>query len=291
MEFAKLHGLGNDFLVARTPEVGARPRLAELAVRMCDRRRGIGADGILFYQPAIGDGDSDVATLIFNADGSKAEMSGNGTRCLAAFLHFDRICEPPAVRIRTVSGLKRYLLKSREKGLFIYESAIGCPIFEPSLIPVRIEHTSTPIVGFPLRVGESRVQVTVSSMGNPHCTTFWGDLDRAPLESLGPVLENHAVFPNRTNVEFVQVLDRHRLRAAFWERGVGRTPASGTGCAASAVAAMLNGYAESPVTVESELGEMQVRWQEPEELYLTGSAEYICRGNYTLGSERRPEAE
>lgn len=120
------------------------------------------------------------------------------------------------------------------------------------------------------------MRVTISSMGNPHCSTFWPDVSRAPMEILGPVLERHSCFPNRTNVEFVQVLDRHRIRVRFWERGVGPTLASGTGSSAAVVAAILNCLAESPVIVEVELGSLEVHWQPPGDLFLTGPAEYLC---------------
>ncbi len=120
----------------------------------------------------------------------------------------------------------------------------------------------------------------MTSMGNPHCSTFWQELAKAPFEVLGPLLENHASFPNRTNVEFVQVLERHRVRVRFWERGVGHTFSSGTGSSAAAVAAVLNGFCESPITVETELGTLFIQWKPGEELFVTGPAEFICRGEY-----------
>jgi diaminopimelate epimerase len=137
----------------------------------------------------------------------------------------------------------------------------------------------------PLALGDDIVRVTLSSVGNPHCSTFWPDLDGAPVERLGPRLEVHRSFPKRTNIEFIQVVDRHTVRVRFWERGVGRTPASGTGSCAAAVAAILLGTAESPVTVRVELGEMTVHWQPGEELLLTGPAELVCHGVYAVDPE------
>jgi diaminopimelate epimerase len=281
MRFSKLHGLGNDFLVARSgaaAETGAT--LSSLAVRACDRRTGIGADGCVFFQPTVGDTEADVSALIFNADGSRAEMSGNGTRCLAAYLVHSGELPAQAIRIRTVSGIKMFNLKGRIDRTYVFVASLGQPVTEPARIPVLLSTSAAVLVDFPLTVGSESVRVTVSSMGNPHCSTFWPDVSQAPLETLGPLLERHSCFPQRTNVEFIEVLDRHRIRARFWERGVGPTPASGTGSSAAAVAAILNRLVESPVTVEVEQGSMMVEWQPPGELFLTGPAEYICSGDF-----------
>jgi diaminopimelate epimerase len=281
MDFAKLHGLGNDFLVARVGETGSSPRsLALLARQLCDRHRGIGADGVVFYQPTVGDPEANVSALIYNADGSKAEMSGNGLRCLAAILHKSGQQHLPSLRIRTVSGIKTYVLQGCEGKIYTFESSMGSPITDPRRVPSRLAPGPEPLLSFPLSVGSEKIGVSLCSMGNPHCSTFWPDVTKAPLEVLGPLLEKHEGFPNRTNVEFIQVLDRSRIRARFWERGVGRTLASGTGSSAAAVAAILNNLVDSPVTVETELGFMWVRWKAGEELFLTGPAEFICSGVY-----------
>jgi diaminopimelate epimerase len=279
LEFAKLHGLGNDFLVARALEAG-RTSLSVGAREICDRHCGVGADGILFYQPTVADRDADYSAIIFNADGSRAEMSGNGVRCLAAFLHHDRLHTDKTIRIRTVSGIKILRLQDQEAHTYTFETSMGRPVTDPPSIPVRIEDAAAPILNYPLRVGSEEVSVSITSMGNPHCSTFWPEAASAPAERLGPLLENHACFPNRTNVEFVQVLDRHSLRVRFWERGVGMTLASGTGSSAAAAAAILNGLVESPVTVVTELGRLTVRWRSDEELYLTGPAEFVFKGVY-----------
>lgn len=281
MEFAKLHGLGNDFLVGNASEAGGPQRsLAALARKICDRHLGVGADGILYYQPTVGDRDAEFSTLIFNADGSRAEMSGNGVRCLAAFLYHTGQVSAKAVRIRTVAGVRTLTLKDQLGKVYTFEGSFGQPITDPLRIPGRFGGQSGPIVNFPLAVGSETVRISASSMGNPHCSTFWPELESAPVESLGPALENHASFPNRANVEFIQVVDRHRVRVRFWERGVGRTLASGTGSAAAVVAAILNDFAESPVTVETELGSLLVNWSPPAELFVTGPAEFICSGSY-----------
>jgi diaminopimelate epimerase len=279
MRFAKLHGLGNDFLIVKAGETGRTGGpLGLLAERMCRRHTGIGADGVLCYQPTSGDAEADVSALIFNADGSRAEISGNGTRCLAAFLVHTGASAAGTIRIRTVSGIKRFALTEQFGNTYYFESSLGQPVTDPASIPVRLGSDCEGLIDYPLQVGLEQVRVTISSMGNPHCSTFWADVTQAPVETLGPLLERHECFPHRTNVEFVQILDRHRIRARFWERGVGLTLSSGTGSSAAAVAGILNGLVESPVTVEVEMGNLVVRWQPPEDLMLAGPAEYICDG-------------
>jgi diaminopimelate epimerase len=281
MEFAKLHALGNDFLVARVGKTEGPPKsLIPLARQLCDRHCGIGADGIIFYQPTVGDREADLSSLIFNADGSRAEMSGNGLRCLAAFLHRSGQHSSPTLRIRTVSGIKTLVLQGQEGKVYTFESSLGQPILDPRRVPSLLAPGPQPVLNFPLSAGSESIAVSICSMGNPHCCTFWPDVVLAPVDRLGPLLENNGGFPNRTNVEFIQVLDRHRIRVRFWERGVGRTLASGTGSAAAAVAAILNKLADNPVTVETKLGAMLVRWEPGEDLLLTGPAEFICSGKY-----------
>ena len=281
MKLAKLHGLGNDFLVGLGAEAGsASQSLSFLARSACQRHTGIGADGVVFYQPTVGDAEADVSALIYNADGSRAEMSGNGTRCLAAYLvHSNAVFTGP-LRIRTVSGIKTFLLKNRSGRTCIFASSLGSPITDPAAIPVNLGAGKGPIIGCSLDTGSEVVPVTVTSMGNPHCSTFWPDVTQAPVDTLGPRLEHHRCFPNRTNVEFIQVVDRHCIRVRFWERGDGRTLASGTGSAGAAAAAILNRFIESPVTVEVEQGTLLVQWEPPGELTLTGPAEFICSVDY-----------
>ncbi len=281
MEFAKLHALGNDFLVADVGgEEGHRRSLGALARRICDRHCGVGGDGVLFFQATIGDPAADFSTLVFNADGSKAEMSGNGVRCLAAFLHRSGKLPSRSVRIRTVAGVKVLTLLGEEGTTYTFESFLGLPITASDQIPVLISSKMDPILDYTMTLGPHTVSVTITSMGNPHCSTFWPSLDEAPVETLGPLLENQGLFPNRTNVEFIQLLDRHRIRVRFWERGVGRTLASGTGSCAAAVAAILNRRADSPITVETDMGRLLVRWEPGSEVVLTGPAQFICTGQY-----------
>ncbi len=286
MDFAKLHALGNDFLIVNAGETGGRRKpLASLAQDLCERHRGVGADGVVFFQPTAGDQEADYSMLIFNADGSKAEMSGNGVRCLAAFLVHGGLHTAPVLRVRTVAGIKRLDLEQRDNLVYRFRCSMGTPEIDPAQIPVLVQGTSGPLIDYPVQLGSETVAASFCSMGNPHCTTFWPALEEAPFHRLGPKLEVHSLFPRRTNVEFVQVLDRHRIRVRFWERGVGPTLCSGTGSSAAAVASILKGLAESPVRVETELGHLEVAWEKGRELLLTGPAEFICSGSYAAAAE------
>ena len=207
-------------------------------------------------------------------------MSGNGVRCLAAFLAFSGRHRPSSVRIRTVSGVKRLTLVGSDRLVYWFRCSMGIPILDPARIPATFGCAPGPVLDYPLQAGSEVVNVSLSSMGNPHCSTFWPDLDNAPFQKYGPLLESHSGFPRRTNVEFIQVLDAHRIRARFWERGVGPTLCSGTGSSAAAVASILSGKAQSPVQVLTEIGHLDVDWEQGRELFLTGPAELICTGIY-----------
>src|SRR5437867_202067 len=177
MEFAKLHALGNDFLIVDvTGEEGYRRSLGPLARRMCHRHCGIGADGVLFFQATVADADAGFSALIFNADGSKAEMSGNGVRCLAAYLYRSGRNPAGSTRIRTVSGIKVLTLKGEEGTRYTFECSMGTPVTVPNAIPARVPGKSDPILDYSISVGSENIPVTVTSFGNPHCSTFWPEL-------------------------------------------------------------------------------------------------------------------
>lgn len=274
MRFMKLQALRNDFLVVETEELGAEADLAETARRLCDRHTGAGADGMIVVRfDAHG---ADCATRIFNADGSEAEVSGNGTRCVAAWLeHGGRWpAGSDGVAILTGAGLKRV----RRAGGF-YEMEMGAPGLASSEVPMRVREPLDRVVGYPLEVGGRTLVVTATSMGNPHCSVLLDDLGSVDFRELGASIERHELFPERTNVEFVECVDAARVRVLFWERGVGETMSSGTGAAAAAVAAVLNGRVGRRVTVETPAGELSVRWREEDGVVLlTGPAEPVFAG-------------
>ena len=273
--FTKAHGAGNDFLIVE----GIPERLlasAEERRRVCDRRYGTGADGIVFLVVPGNEAGVDADLRVFNSDGGEAEISGNGTRCAAAYL-VEKGRSRSALAIGTRAGIKRLQLVSRNRNFFEFEMAMGNPIFQAAAIPFQPPApVAEPIVGYALPLSAGTRPVTITSMGNPHCSLAVEDFDW-DWRAAGAGIETHHYFPSRTNVEFYRVVSRHEIEVRFWERGVGETLSSGTGSCAAAIAAILNGRAESPVTVRTPGGELLVRW-EPEGVFLTGPAEITVQG-------------
>jgi diaminopimelate epimerase len=274
--FAKFHGLGNDFIV-----VGAEglPRsLSKFVPAILDRHKGIGADGLLVVMPPH-NRKHDARVRFFNADGSEAEMSGNGIRCAGAFL-----AELSPVRqaflIETAAGLKSLQKVKEEKGKWLFRVGMGAPVLEPAKIPFKAGDFPPPIKGFALRTQRGVVQATVTSLGNPHCSIFVADFSSLEWESLGREIETNPLFPNRTNVEFVNVISRKEIAVRFWERGVGHTLSSGTGSCAATVASILDGRTERQVRVQTQAGSLLVAWPENGEIILTGPVERIAQGTY-----------
>ena len=280
--FTKAQGAGNDFLIV---EAAPEARLPSPAWRrqICDRHYGVGADGLLLLSVPGTEAGADADLKIFNSDGGEAEISGNGTRCAAAFLVEAGRCRD-RLAIHTGAGLKRLTLTHRDGNHFVFEMAMGAPILSAASIPFHPPSpVAEPVVGFQLLLSSGPQTVTVTSLGNPHCSVpvehFAWD-----WEALGAEMEGHPFFPRRTNVEFYRVLSRHEVEVRYWERGVGSTLSSGTGSCAAAAAAILGHRVESPVTVKTAAGDLQVRW-EKDGIYLTGPAEIVCRGEFLCGTE------
>lgn len=274
--FAKFHGMGNDFIVVPANAVpGAAPTLAKA---ICRRNTGVGADGLLVLGPAREKG-ADAQLRFYNADGSEAEMSGNGIRCAGAFLA-GAGCTSNPLRIRTVAGMRTLHLVKAERGRWHFRVAMGKPILTPAEIPFKGARGRGPVVGYALSTRQGSVQATISSMGNPHCSVFVESFGTGHWKDLGREIERMELFPNRTNVEFVRVLSRRKIEVRYWERGVGVTMSSGTGSCAAAVAAILNGRTGRSVKVKTLAGELLVHWPEGGEVILTGPAEFIADGVY-----------
>lgn len=284
IEFTKLQGLGNDFLVVTVEDVGTVNHAGELAKRMCDRNYGAGADGLVFVS-RTDNPEADFASRIFNADGSEAEVSGNGTRCAAAYLYHARMWAEPEVRIATGAGIKRGRLVLSEGTRFEFEFDMGEPQLASEAVPMSLEESLPVVVGHHLNLGGELFEVTCLSMGNPQCILFVPDLDRVDVNEMGPLIEDHPVFPNRTNVEFVRVISPDEVEIRIWERGAGHTLSSGTGSCASVVAGALNGLTGRAAVVHTEGGSLRVEWRDDNTVILTGSAEVIYEGRW-LGSER-----
>ena len=274
--FGKLHGLGNDFIVAHGRGL-PRP-LAELARSICDRHTGVGADGFLVVLPPR-DKAHRARVRFFNADSSEFEISGNGIRCAAAFL----MAGSPAkgtLAIETEAGIKSLRVIKFEEGKWVFRVGMGKPILAPQKIPFAGGKLKGPVVGFPLRTQRGILPVTVTSMGNPHCTVFVADFTAIDWANLGREIEGKALFPRRTNVEFVKPISKKEIEVRFWERGVGQTMSSGTGSCAAVVASILNRLTGRRVRVRTLAGSLEVEWPEKGEVTLTGPAEQIAQGTY-----------
>ena len=280
MRLAKLHALGNDFLVV---EPGTGPDQAasgDLARRICDRYTGVGADGLIFLSLEAGR-PARAGFRIFNADGSEAEISGNGLRCAAAFLAWSGIIASPKVLFRTAAGERPGEILSSRGTLFEVRIGLGVPRLTSKDIPFNDGRVLDRIVHPPLSIGHGVFPATCLSVGNPHCSLFFDTFpSRDEWRSLGSEIETHPFFPHRTNVEFVRVIDRGEIEVLFWERGVGETLASGTGSAAAAVASIIKGLVDRAVTVRTARGSLKVDWPEDGEILQTGPAEVVFSGDY-----------
>jgi diaminopimelate epimerase len=279
IKFTKLQGLGNDFLILPVADVNNLDKPAELAHKMCERNYGAGADGIVFVAP-VQTAEAEFASRIFNADGSEAEVSGNGTRCVAAYCYYKGLWSEPSIRIATVAGVKVGRLAGRQELRFDFEFDMGQPKLSSEAIPINLDPALDQVVGYPLVMGGDIQQITCTSMGNPHCSLFVASLEDLEIDEIGSLLEHHPAFPLRTNVEFVQVKSREEIEVRFWERGVGRTLSSGTGSCGASIAAMINGYTERSIRVNTPGGILKVVWQEDNSVRLTGSAEVIYEGEW-----------
>lgn len=274
MRFTKMHGLGNDFVVVD----GFSERVADaerLTVEICDRRTGVGADGLIVIMP------SDKAEFrmdYINSDGSLAEMCGNGIRCLSKYVYEHGLTDKTEFVVETLGGLNRQVL-SVDNGLVVAVSVdMGAPRFLRSEIPMLGEDTR--VVNEPLDVDGKQYKITALSTSNPHAVIFVDDVEKAPVTDLGPKVESHPVFPNRTNVEFVQVIDRDNIRMRIWERGCGETLASGSGSSASAVASIINGFTGRDVNVHVRLGVLKIAWPEDGNITMTGPATEVFTGDW-----------
>ena len=279
VRFTKTQGMGNDFLIIEVEDIGALPDAADLTVKMCERNYGAGADGIVFVTSATGD-NSDFATRIFNADGSEAGVSGNGTRCTAAYLYHAGLWGEPRIRIATGAGVKHGRLMSHEGTRFEFEFDMGSPMLSSDAVPMSIAPPLEPVIRYPLHLGGDLFEVTCMSMGNPQCVIFVSDLNTVNLEELGPLIEHHPIFPDRVNVEFAHAVSKDQIEIRIWERGAGHTLSSGTGSCASAVAAALNGLTDRNLRVLTEGGALQVNWQADGRVMLTASAEIVYEGRW-----------
>lgn len=276
MPFTKAHGLGNDFILVDKRH--CPPEASGWARRLCGRHLGIGGDGVIVYRLMLETGA--MGMRLINADGTDAEISGNGVRCLAALGVAKGWMEPAHV-IETVAGPRSVEVTALGPSRFRVATDLGVPVLDSRAIPTTLDPPAARVVDHRLDVTGRPVDLTATSLGNPHCAVFLDEVaGDALIASLGPALETHPFFPRKTNVEFVTVRGRDALRVRFWERGVGPTRSSGTGAASAAVAAMLRGVSDRRVRVECDGGTFDVEWPEGGSVRQTGEVELVFEGDW-----------
>ncbi|MBL8207351.1 MAG: diaminopimelate epimerase [Blastocatellia bacterium] len=281
MQFHKYQALGNDFIVIRESELRTvTTDYGEFAKRICDRHFGAGADGMEVVLDRKKADDADYEIRLYNADGGETPISGNGTRCVGAFLYVAERWLKPKIRIATAVGIKTLTLLDREGGYCEFRMEVGTPKFASSEIPLNIDPPLAQVIRQRFQVDGQEIEFTATSMGNPHCSIFVDDFEALDWRRLGAIIETHPAFPDRTNVEFVRVLSRDEIEVRFWERGVGETLASGTGSCGAALAAMLNGLVERKVQVKTARGAMEVEWRADDVVTQTGEARAVFSGEW-----------
>lgn len=276
LEFWKMHGLGNDYIVVDNRDNKIRDEeLSVLAKRLCERRFGVGADGLLL---ACKSTVADAKMRIFNPDGTEAEMCGNGIRCLAKFCFENKIAKKNPINVETLAGVKETSLNIQNGEVKSVRVDMGKPQFEREKIPMRGKGT---FINQPISLNGKEVRATSLSLGNPHCIIFVDKVDGYPVSDVGPKIERHKLFPNRTNVEFVQIISKKEIRVRTWERGAGETLACGTGACASVVAANLLGKIGERATVHLLGGDLKVEYLNGT-VFMDGPAEKVFEGYINL---------
>lgn len=277
MKFTKMHGLGNDYIYVNCLEETVE-NPAEVSIQVSDRHFGIGSDGLILIKPSDA---ADFRMDMYNADGSQAEMCGNGIRCVAKYVYDYGLTDKTSISIETLAGIKYLDLYIKNGKTETITVNMGSPILQPDMIPVVSDKNK--VVNEPIIVQGKEYKMTCVSMGNPHCIVFVEDTEHFPLEKIGPAFECHEAFPKRVNTEFVQVLDRKTVNMRVWERGSGETLACGTGACASTVACILNGLTEDEITLHLLGGDLLVRWDKVENLvYMTGPATVVFDGEIQI---------
>lgn len=280
MKFTKMQGCGNDYVyVNGIEEKLLQERKPEIVRFLSDRHFGIGGDGVIFINAAE---EADFEMEMYNADGTRSEMCGNGIRCVAKFVYDKRLTDKKQISIVSAGKIKYLDLTVNAEDLVeTVKVNMGNPILEPSQIPAVFEGDM--VVDVPIEVQGQEYKVTCVSMGNPHAVVFVEDTEGLNLEKIGPDFEHHKVFPNRTNTEFVEIVDRKHVKMRVWERGTGETLACGTGCCATVVACVLNGLTDTEVEVEVLGGKIQIRWDRESNLvYMTGPATTVFEGEINI---------
>ncbi len=276
MNFTKLQGAGNDFILVETDE--RQLNWSKLAMAMCHRHFGIGADGLLLLSLD----NNTLSMRMFNPDGSEAEACGNGLRCLVRYALDKRLINSKTaeISVETMAGIRKARLHTEGKATII-QTGMGKPKFGVKDIPIKLEATAEPILDYPLTIENRKLALSFVSMGNPHAVCFTEKpVADFPLSQIGPKVEKHPIFPNRTNFEVARVISSKQIEARVWERGVGETLACGSGAGTIAIIAKLHGYTNSKVDIRLPGGTLGVEWDGVGELLLSGPAEIVFSGEW-----------
>lgn len=273
LKFIKMHGCGNDYIyincfdtIINSPE--------SLSVLLSDRHTGVGGDGIVLILPSA---VADAKMRMFNLDGSEGGMCGNAIRCVGKYLYDNGIVRKPQLSIETRNGVRELFVSAKNGAVSSVKVDMGQAELRPEIIPVNL--TGENVIAKPVKIGGGEYTITCVSMGNPHSVIFRDDVDDLDLHKIGPLFENHSLFPDRVNTEFVEVVGRNHLKMRVWERGSGETQACGTGACASAVAAVLNGYCDKGTDIKVQLrgGELVINYTD-ETVYMTGECKKVFDG-------------
>ena len=278
MEFTKMHGAGNDYVYMNASNLSEN--WSQIAVNVSDRHKGIGSDGLILAMPSE---IADIKMRMFNSDGSEGEMCGNGIRCLVGFAIDQNLIpsKQKTVLVETGAGVLSVTPIRTNNVMTGATVSMGLPILEPSQIPVEIDSSSFPVLDHTLNIGYEQMKLSFISMGNPHAISFIDeDIDKYPLTEIGPLVENHEIFPNKINFEIVNIIDRSHLKVRVWERGSGITLACGTGACAVAVAAKLKGIIDDSCTISLPGGDLEISWIDNNEVLMTGPIEKVFSGNW-----------
>ncbi len=279
MRFTKMQGLGNDYVYVNCLEEQV-DNPSSLARLVSDRHFGIGSDGLILIRPSV---QADFFMEMFNADGSRSEMCGNGIRCVGKYVYDHGLTDKTDIAVNTLAGVKRLSLHVEDGCVAEVTVDMGAPVLDPALIPV--ESDLRPVVAQSIEVADRHFEMTCVSMGNPHAVVFVDDTAAFPVDEVGHAFEFHPVFPRRVNAEFVQVISRTEANMRVWERGTGETLACGTGACASVVACILNGLTDDEVTIHLLGGDLRIRWdREVDRVFMTGPAATVFEGEFDAGA-------
>jgi len=278
MKFTKMQGCGNDYVYIDCTKTQVLGDVADLAVKISDRHFGVGSDGLILIKPSE---NADFFIDMYNSDGSRGKMCGNGIRCVGKFVYDKGLTDKTELKIETLSGIKNLKLSVENGKVDLVTVDMGSPDLKPENIPVITDKNV--MINEPIIVGDKEYNVTCISMGNPHAVVFVDDTDNFPIETVGPLFEKHKIFPDRVNTEFVQVIDRNHIKMRVWERGSGETLACGTGACASVVASVINGLTDNEVKVSLLGGDLHIKYDKDKNMvYMTGPAVTVFEGEISL---------